>query len=83
MTCLEIIAKVTNIVPTRQTRINLSLFTGRWNITFVGRGRTFYTGRTPFSVLSPSVHFCVHWVGECAGENQAINRGSIVVIETR
>ncbi len=28
--------------------------------------------RTPFSVLSPSVHFGVHWVGECARENQAM-----------
>jgi hypothetical protein len=26
--------------------------TGRWSITFVERGRTFYTWRTPFSVTS-------------------------------
>jgi hypothetical protein len=41
-------------------------------IVIVGRGGTFYMCRAPFSVLTPGVHFGVHWVGECAGENQTI-----------
>jgi hypothetical protein len=46
-----------------------SLLAGR-NITFVRRGRTYVQGAI-FCSFS-QWHFGVHWVGECAGENQAM-----------
>jgi hypothetical protein len=49
---------------------------GGKRITFVRKGfsyKTFSVCNDAISMLfSPSVHFGVHWVVECAGENQAI-----------